>query len=236
MIDITNYEGYLYLWHEGELSPQESKEVESFLAAHPDIKSEMEQYYDPELVVTAEAPVCKKAIPIWRWTAAACALLAVGGAAWWAMQDNTEQNNAAPMVAKAITVRKPKSEPITQKAASASHPIYRSTSLKPNTISDIAENNVVISQASIEITDDTLIETMKEETFTSPTNHVIIDQVAIADEVIYVNFLAEESESLPDPIPESNFSLFETLASAFERECMRGVRLMQGEMLAMNNE
>ena len=231
MIDITNYEGYLYLWHEGALSPQESKEVESFLAAHPDIKSEMEQYYDPELVVTAEAPVCKKAIPIWRWTAAACALLAVGGAAWWAIQKNPEQNNAAPIVSKAITVRKPKSEPIIQKAAPASHPTYRSTSLKPNTISDIAENNVTISLA-----DDTLIETMKEETFTSPTSHAIVDQVAIADEVIYVNFLAEESESLPDPIPESNFSLFETLAGAFERECMRGVRLMQGEMLAMNNE
>ena len=56
MINQYNYESYLFLYQEGELDDAERKEVERFLQEHPDIREEMETYYDPSLVVTAEPP------------------------------------------------------------------------------------------------------------------------------------------------------------------------------------
>lgn len=80
MINTENYESYLYLYQEGELDSSTRNEVERFLLEHPEIREEMETYYDPSLVVTAEPPVNKKrsTIPLWRWTAAASIVLALG--------------------------------------------------------------------------------------------------------------------------------------------------------------
>ena len=49
MINMDNYEGYLYLYQEGELDSTTRTEVERFLLEHPDIREEMETYYDPPL-------------------------------------------------------------------------------------------------------------------------------------------------------------------------------------------
>ena len=74
MITLENYESYLFLYQEGELDSSTRTEVERFLLQHPDIREEMEQYYDPTLVVTAEPPVrqSRRVSPLWRWAAAAC--------------------------------------------------------------------------------------------------------------------------------------------------------------------
>lgn len=83
MINMENYEGYLYLYQEGELDIQTRAEVERFLLEHPDIREEMESYYDPSFVVTAEEPAKKsRTVSLWRWTAAACAVLALGYGVW----------------------------------------------------------------------------------------------------------------------------------------------------------
>jgi len=80
MINMDNYEGYLYLYQEGELDSQTRAEVERFLLEHPDIREEMDTYYDPSFVVTAEQPAkrSRRLVSLWRWSAAACAVLAIG--------------------------------------------------------------------------------------------------------------------------------------------------------------
>ena len=84
MINMDNYEGYLYLYQEGELDSTTRTEVERFLLEHPDIREEMETYYDPTLVVTAEPPARKtrRIVPLWRWAAAACIVFALGYGIW----------------------------------------------------------------------------------------------------------------------------------------------------------
>ena len=84
MINMDNYEGYLYLYQEGELDSSTRNEVERFLLEHPEIREEMETYYDPSLVVTAEPPTRKtrRIIPLWRWAAAACIVFALGYGIW----------------------------------------------------------------------------------------------------------------------------------------------------------
>ena len=84
MINMDNYEGYLYLYQEGELDKATRDEVELFLQQHPDIREEMETYYDPTLVVTAEPPAHKtrRIVPLWRWAAAACVVFALGYGIW----------------------------------------------------------------------------------------------------------------------------------------------------------
>lgn len=87
MIDINNFESYLFLYHEGELDAQGRAEVEKFLEEHPDIKEEDELYYDPDFQVPSTIPsttgASKSAKPAWRWVAAACALIAVGSSVFF---------------------------------------------------------------------------------------------------------------------------------------------------------
>lgn len=82
MITLENYESYLFLYHEGELDSTACTEVERFLLEHPDIREEMEAYYDPTLVVTAQPPATSvRRHPLWVWAAAAClAAVLVSGA------------------------------------------------------------------------------------------------------------------------------------------------------------
>lgn len=52
MITIDNYEGYLMRYADGELSDDEVAMVEAFLAAHPDLRDELEAITDPSLKIT----------------------------------------------------------------------------------------------------------------------------------------------------------------------------------------
>ncbi len=92
MINTENYESYLFLYQEGELNSTERKEVEAFLVKHPVIREEMETYYDPTLVVTAEPPARKstRITFLWRWAAAACVVLALGYGVYLALPQPTE--------------------------------------------------------------------------------------------------------------------------------------------------
>lgn len=87
MINMDNYEGYLYLYQEGELDSQTRAEVERFLMEHPDIREEMDTYYDPTLVVTAEPPADKARWGVLRrrWSYAASIVVAMGLAVYLLM-------------------------------------------------------------------------------------------------------------------------------------------------------
>lgn len=92
MITLDNYESYLFLYQEGELDSTTRIEVERFLLQHPDIREEMETYYDPTFVVTAEPPTChtRRVRPLWRWAAAACVMLALGYGAFLTFPSSSE--------------------------------------------------------------------------------------------------------------------------------------------------
>ena len=53
MITLDNYEGYLMRYADGELGNEERREVEAFLAEHPDLAKELEEITAPEFRVTA---------------------------------------------------------------------------------------------------------------------------------------------------------------------------------------
>ena len=92
MITLDNYESYLFLYQEGELDSSTRTEVERFLLQHPDIREEMETYYDPSFVVTAEPPVrqSRRVKPLWHWAAAACVVLALGYGAYLLLPHNSD--------------------------------------------------------------------------------------------------------------------------------------------------
>lgn len=93
MINLDNYESYLFLYQEGELDSSTCLEVERFLLEHPDIREEMETYYDPSLVVTAEPPIQQKQhkSQFWRWVAAACVVLALGWGVYLILPSQSEE-------------------------------------------------------------------------------------------------------------------------------------------------
>ena len=92
MINRDNYESYLFLYQEGELDNTTRTEVERFLLQNPDIREEMDTYYDPNLVVTVRQPVTTKyaSLSLWRWVAAACVLTVVGIGVYFTQQGQTE--------------------------------------------------------------------------------------------------------------------------------------------------
>lgn len=110
MIDINNFESYLFLYHEGELDAQEREEVERFLDEHPDIREEDELYYDPDFKVPCTIPntagARKFAKPAWRWAAAACALIAVGSSVFFL----APEPNVTPKPAEVVATIEPVKE------------------------------------------------------------------------------------------------------------------------------
>ncbi len=101
MITLENYESYLFLYQEGELDSSTCLEIERFLQQHPDIREEMETYYDPSLVVTAESPVRQqqRSSHLWRWTAAACVALALGWGAHLVLSSEPREGTTVAQVA-----------------------------------------------------------------------------------------------------------------------------------------
>ena len=246
MIDINNYESYLYLYQEGELDASKRREVEAFLAAHPDIKAEMEQYYDPTLVVTAETPASKRAVPFWRWAAAACLLLAIGSLAWRLSQRNSTADSTTPIMAEAkvdtsSTLSEDTIEPtiIESKDPTTARTVARVTRKSyRQRPSQAVCRPVNEAAATSQPVAETAVETPAEGAPAEPLPPCPIpqynNQIVLADEVIYVDFLADESKSLPDPIVKPQFSLYEALSKTIQHSRARRIRFIKEELLAMN--
>ena len=191
MINMDNYEGYLYLYQEGELDSTTRTEVERFLLEHPDIREEMETYYDPTLVVTAEPPARKtrRIVPMWRWAAAACVVFALGYGIWSTTSTNIGTGNESLVAENKPIQIQPKTSdaPITDhisSPASANRHIQRMNPSLPRT------NKSILNVQPQETDTETTIPAREaiEPAYTEPT----IIYCQLAEEIIPVDNLAEE--------------------------------------------
>ena len=205
MINQYNYESYLFLYQEGELDDAERKEVERFLKEHPDIREEMETYYDPTLVVTAEPPARKthRIVPLWRWAAAACIVFALGYGIWATTSTTVGTDNESlvaenkpiqiqnqPKISDAPTTEQ--SNPVASPAP-ANQRIQRNNHFSQSTIKSII--NVQPQETDTETT--VPVREAIEPAYIEPT--IIYCQLAeeivpidnLAEEIIFVNNLAE---------------------------------------------
>lgn len=205
MINQYNYESYLFLYQEGELDDAERKEVERFLQEHPDIREEMDTYYDPTLVITAEPPARKtrRIVPLWRWAAAACVVFALGYGIWTTTSTTVETGNE-PLVAenKPIQIQNQPNisdAPTTEQSnpvaspAPANQRIQRNNHFSQSTIKSII--NVQPQETDTETT--VPAREAIEPAYTEPS--IIYCQLAeeivpidnLAEEIIFVDNLAE---------------------------------------------
>ena len=196
MINQYNYESYLFLYQEGELDDAERKEVERFLQEHPDIREEMDTYYDPTLVITAEPPARKtrRIVPLWRWAAAACIVFALGYGIWATTSTTIGTGNESlvaenkpiqiqnqPNISDAPTTEQ--SNPVASPAP-ANQRIQRNNHFSQSTIKSII--NVQPQETDTETT--VPVREAIEPAYTEPS----IIYCQLAEEIIPVDNLAEE--------------------------------------------
>ena len=196
MINQYNYESYLFLYQEGELDDTERKEVERFLQEHPDIREEMDTYYDPTLVITAEPPARKtrRIVPLWRWAAAACIVFALGYGIWATTSTTIGTGNESlvaenkpiqiqnqPKISDAPTTEQ--SNPVASPAP-ANQRIQRNNHFSQSTIKSII--NVQPQETDTETT--VPVREAIEPAYTEPS----IIYCQLAEEIIPVDNLAEE--------------------------------------------
>ena len=216
MINKYNYESYLFLYQEGELDDAERKEVECFLQEHPDIREEMETYYDPTLVVTAEPPARKthRIVPLWRWAAAACIVFALGYGIW-ATTSTTIGTGNESLVAenKPIQIQnQPKisDAPTTDQSTPISSPASANRRIQRMNPSLPSANKSILNVQPQETDTETTVPVREaiEPAYIEPT--IIYCQLAeeiipvdnLAEEIIFVDNLAEvkTSTSIPEMI------------------------------------
>ena len=214
MINMDNYEGYLYLYQEGELDSTIRTEVERFLLEHPDIREEMETYYDPTLVVTAEPPARKprRIIPLWRWAAAACIIIALGYGIWSTTSTNIGTGNESLVAENKPIQIQPKTSdaPTTDQISPISSPASANRRIQRMNPSLPRANKSILNVQPQESDTETTVPANEaiEPAYTEPT--IIYCQLAeeiipvdnLAEEIIYVDNLAEvkTAPSFPEMI------------------------------------
>ena len=214
MINMDNYEGYLYLYQEGELDSTTRTEVERFLLEHPDIREEMETYYDPTLVVTAEPPARKtrRIVPLWRWAAAACIIIALGYGIWSTTSTNIGTGNESLVAENKPIQIQPKTSdaPTTDQISPISSPASANRRIQRMNPSLPRANKSILNVQPQESDTETTVPANEaiEPAYTEPT--IIYCQLAeeiipvdnLAEEIIYVDNLAEvkTAPSFPEMI------------------------------------
>lgn len=214
MINMDNYEGYLYLYQEGELDSTTRTEVERFLLEHPDIREEMECYYDPTFVVTAEPPARKtrRLVPMWRWAAAACIVFALGYGIWATTSTNIGTGNESLVAENKPIQIQPKTSdaPTTDQSAPISSPASANRRIQRMNPSLPRTNKSILNVQSQETVTEATVPAREaiEPVFTEPTiiysqlAEVIIPVDNLAEGIIYVDNLAEvkTAPSFPEMI------------------------------------
>ena len=227
MITLDNYESYLFLYQEGELDSATHIEVEQFLLQHPDIREEMEQFYDPSFVVTAEPPTPKRhsAAVLWHWAAAACVLLAVGLGVYLLKTESTDNGTLVAGIPAAEGGDTNKTQP--------TEPVYGETPVARNTTRPHcpAQTTSPTLSANSVAPINTLLEAEPETaTIVSPVNHpttepdeamqsapeyILTDRLAL--EPILVDNLAVDVPN-SSPFPSSEINLTEILMAFSDRK------------------
>lgn len=214
MINMDNYEGYLYLYQEGELDSTTRTEVERFLLEHPDIREEMETYYDPTLVVTAEPPArnTRRIIPLWRWAAAACIVFALGYGVWATYSTSVNSGNEL-LVAENRPVQpqkqpKPSVAPTTANSTPIATSVPANQRVQQKNSSLLNTNTSVPDVQTHESVEETIVPVREavEPVYTEPVTiycqlaEEIIPVDNLGEEIILVDNLAEVKT--PPSIPE----------------------------------
>ena len=228
MINIENYESYLFLYQEGELDSATCAEVERFLLEHPDIREEMEQYYDPSFVVTAPTPqpIAKRRhhLTIWRWSVAACLLFAVGVGIY--LLPSTTTGNDVALVAKVHPTEavhhtiQQSVAPVqddkniipheTGHSGGTAHTVYSPEGAEPT----IAEVKLTEPEATIKNTINSPIPETKKVEPTAP-EYILTDRLAL--EPIIVDNLAVDVPNI-SPYPSTHTNLAGLLMAFSDRK------------------
>ena len=113
MITPENYEGWLMRYADGELTAAERRQVEAFLAEHPDLAAELDEVSSVRvtpLVATMpgkERLLRREPAGVWRRVAAAAALLVVAGTTLFFLNRPAEGEMIAELPASTDTPASP---------------------------------------------------------------------------------------------------------------------------------
>lgn len=113
MITMENYEGWLMRYADGELTVAERRQVEAFLADHPDLREELDEVSSVRvapLVATMpgkERLLRREPAGVWRRVAAAAALLVVAGTTLFFLNRPAEGEMIAELPASTDTPASP---------------------------------------------------------------------------------------------------------------------------------
>lgn len=118
MINTDNYELYFFQYQEGMLDESARREVEAFMAQHPDLAEEMTLYAEAPVLTAEEAAfpfkesLHRKEPPVlwWRYAAAAAVVVGIGATVMLTLP-RQEQAAPQPLLAEAESVARPALQP-----------------------------------------------------------------------------------------------------------------------------
>lgn len=214
MITLENYESYLFLYQEGELDSSTRTEVERFLLQHPDIREEMEQYYDPTFIVTAEPPTRKRhtVTSIWRWAAAACVVLALGYGAYLQLTNSTENGTLLAEVRPTKMVNTKRPQPIAPSPNDTPslhhktrHNAPAHTTIPPISADSAAPTNTVIEPEPTIVHPEINPSPQTEKAKPTTPEYILTDRLAL-EPILVDNLAVEVPNSFPYPSSQTNLA------------------------------
>lgn len=207
MITLDNYESYLFLYQEGELDSTTRIEVERFLLQHPDIREEMETYYDPTFVVTAEPPI-RRVRSLWRWTAAACVVLALGYGAYLLLPNNSDSGILVAEKQPSEVVRAIETQPadIIPTDTPIIRPNARHSDPTQITFPSLEADSAAPTNEVVELETPESNPILETEVVTQPApEYILTDRLAL-EPILVDNLAVEVPNSIPYPSSQPNLA------------------------------
>lgn len=117
MINTDNYELYFFQYQEDMLDEAARREVEAFVALHPELAEEMTLYAEAPVLTAEEVSFPDKnslrrtvAFPWWRYAAAAAVVVGIGTTVMFTLP-RQEPSADQPLVARVESVARPTQQP-----------------------------------------------------------------------------------------------------------------------------
>lgn len=231
MITTDNYEFCFFQYQEGLLDEAARREVETFAKQHPELGEELFLYAaSPRLTSTTMTMPDKELLnrkvlsPWWRYVAAVAiiAVLAVGG---WLLHPSSEKTLLAEAENPVVEVCK---KDITDSQYVIPHTEFSKPHQAVGAPADVVEveDRFVYAEAKeiprcahqspTGIQEDFPISQSPNPPIPQSTTQDSLP-ILLADEVEYVDFLADETHTMPDNVKPEPFPLGQLLARVFQR-------------------
>lgn len=231
MITTDNYEFCFFQYQEGLLDEAARREVETFAKQHPELGEELFLYAaSPRLTSTTMTMPDKELLnrkvlsPWWRYVAAVAiiAVLAVGG---WLLRPSSEKPLLAEAENPVVEVCK---KDITDSQYVIPHTEFSKPHQAVGALADVVEveDRFVYAEAKeiprcahqspTGIQEDFPISQSPNPPIPQSTTQDFLP-ILLADEVEYVDFLADETHTMPDNVKPEPFPLGQLLARVFQR-------------------